>query len=365
MDYTDFRHSWHVCVSPFPTLGAWKWINIQHWIIRWPAINWVSKRWAWRLERCVSFNLSARDTQFEYNLPGGSWNQRRGMLLFKMINHWRLTWEMQECSQSDLVFRKVQAACSTSAIWWLESTKSSSYTTILTSKLINGISYVQHRGPVQQRRYFLLNCSLMMFIWHSQFTITYADRQSPSFTISHTDPNGKLYVYGDRDCIETSEDRQTKWVLLPLEHDDGGIAYQYVTNHNIHAQTFWEMSILTSICHSTTADPRKAISSRLITNRRKVYVSFRILPVEIACLANYNDLVRVGSSGWTRGHTVVQVPCSLSDVFAVFSWLELRVHMLIGWVFHPETCSFELSSEFFVPLCLYLYIFMGGILWKG
>lgn len=85
----------------------------------------------------------------------------------------------------------------------------------------------------------------------AEFIIAYADDTVPHFTIYHSDSDGKLFIYGDQDRIKTSEDRKTQWVVLPLEHEDGATAYH--------------------ICDAVSADPRTAISSRIITDRKKLF----------------------------------------------------------------------------------------------
>jgi len=85
----------------------------------------------------------------------------------------------------------------------------------------------------------------------TKFTVAYADDTTPNFTLSFTDSYGTSYFVVTTDHLETIDTKKkaTKWVILLLEHEDGGDAYH--------------------ICDASSEDPRKAISSRQITNGRK------------------------------------------------------------------------------------------------
>jgi len=87
----------------------------------------------------------------------------------------------------------------------------------------------------------------------TKFTVTYADDTTPNFTLSYVDSYGTSYLVATTDHLETTDAKKkaTEWVILLLEHNDGGDAYH--------------------ICDASSGDPRNAISSRQITNRSKSY----------------------------------------------------------------------------------------------
>ncbi|KAF9536213.1 hypothetical protein CPC08DRAFT_54943, partial [Agrocybe pediades] len=90
----------------------------------------------------------------------------------------------------------------------------------------------------------------------TKFNIIYADENVPSFIISYTSADTDAitsYITISRDHLETTEGRKhaTEWIAIPLDHPDGGTAYHIVDAHS--------------------HDPRRAISSRMITDRRRSF----------------------------------------------------------------------------------------------
>ncbi|KAF4621486.1 hypothetical protein D9613_001241 [Agrocybe pediades] len=83
---------------------------------------------------------------------------------------------------------------------------------------------VRTRGGRTTKSYYLLTSA-------GQFNIIYADENVPSFIISYTSADTDAitsYITISRDHLETTEGRKhaTEWIAIPLDHPDGGTAYQ-------------------------------------------------------------------------------------------------------------------------------------------
>ncbi|KAF4620837.1 hypothetical protein D9613_001238 [Agrocybe pediades] len=90
-----------------------------------------------------------------------------------------------------------------------------------------------------------------------KFNISYADEKGPKFTISYLSKDSvKSYITVSKEHLETTEGSKqaTEWIVIPLEHHDGGTAYHLVD--------------------ASSSDPRMAMSSRMITDRRRSYYAF-------------------------------------------------------------------------------------------
>ncbi|KAF9555612.1 hypothetical protein CPC08DRAFT_711903 [Agrocybe pediades] len=87
----------------------------------------------------------------------------------------------------------------------------------------------------------------------TKFSISYPDENDPKFTISYVMDGVKSYITVTKDHLETTGERKhaTEWIAIPPEHNDGGTVYRIV-DANSHG-------------------PRKAMSSRMITDRKRSF----------------------------------------------------------------------------------------------